>query len=344
MLNHNFLLRGLTLSLVFAFAVATAFAQQRTIRVAVLDFSMPQHIRDLQEVAPTLNQILTNKIENALVSLGTYQLVERSKIDAILREQQLIRNGDIDPQTAARLHRILGVDALIFGSVDDYTILGARENRQYSLQDLKVKARASFKMVSTTTASILVTGEAEGLGSPLPPEATKLNSTTKKVEIAGAITSMTCRITNNCPPVVRRGSDTITPKRQTIDRRELMETCKDLNDAAVVEMVTQIVEKIQTKKADEVKQTRTITKNLSGKVIEVNGEELFITGIPASAVMVGDKLIIKRKTFNKAANVSYFKNVGEVEILDLQDKVIMGRFSTTNPAMKALINDQVTNP
>lgn len=343
MLNRKFLLRGLTLSLVFLFVVATTPGQQRTIRVAVLDFSMPQHIRDLHEIAPTLNQILITKIENSLNSLGTYQLVERTKIEAILREQQLIRNGVIDPQTAARLQRVYGVDALIYGSVDDYIVLGARDNRQYSVDELSVKARVSFKMVNTTTAAILVTGEAEGVGSPAPPEANKIQDTTKKVETGAAVTNIACRILNNCPRTVRRGSETMSPKRQTVDRRELLEVCKSLNDAAVADMVSQIVERIQTKKADEVKQIRTITKNLNGKVVEVDGEMLYITGIPASAVMVGDKLVVKRKTVNQTAKVSYFKNVGEVEILELQETVIIGRFSTANPTMKPAANDQVSN-
>ncbi len=343
MLSHKFMLRGLTLSLVFLFAAATPQAQQRTIRVAVLDFAMPSHIRDLHEIAPNLNQVLTNKIENALNSLGTYQLVERTKIDAILREQQLIRNGIIDPQTAAKLQRVYGVDALIYGSVDDYLIMGARENRQYSLDELSVRARASFKMVNTTTGAILVTGEAEGIGSPAPPEANKMQDTNRKVELGAKATGMLCRITNNCPRPVQRGSDTMTPKRQTIDRRELQEVCKSLNDTAVAEMVSQIVEKIQTKKADDVKQTRTITKALNGKVIEVDGETLYITGIPASAVQVGDKLVVKRMTFNKAANTRYYKDVGEVEIFQLQNTVIVGRFSSINPAMKPMMNDQVTN-
>ncbi|MGH9845287.1 MAG: CsgG/HfaB family protein [Blastocatellia bacterium] len=89
-------------------SLTPSFAQQRTIRVAVLDFSMPQQNGDLHQFAPTLNQLLTNQLETSLGSSGMYQMVERKQIETLLNEHQLIRNGDIS--TRAKSFGIMNIE------------------------------------------------------------------------------------------------------------------------------------------------------------------------------------------------------------------------------------------
>lgn len=55
-----------------------------------------------------------------LVSAGV-DVVERQRLDSVLQEQHLSESGVFDPQTTVALHKILGVDALIIGSVTSYS-------------------------------------------------------------------------------------------------------------------------------------------------------------------------------------------------------------------------------
>ncbi|MGH9845286.1 MAG: hypothetical protein ACREEM_41765, partial [Blastocatellia bacterium] len=121
-------------------------------------------------------------------------------------------HGYLDTQTAARLKRIHGVDALIFGSVDDYFVNGARQDRKFTLADLSVSAKVSYKMVNTTTGSILVTGQANGYGKPQPAGANSVQQAARTAETGAAIASAACRILRNCPNTVRRGAETMSPK------------------------------------------------------------------------------------------------------------------------------------
>ncbi len=81
-----------------------------------------------------------------LSGLKDVKLVERSKLDAILREQKLNLAGLVDPATAVKVGRLLGAQRLILGS---FIEIGP---------NLRVEAR----LVDAATASILRTETASG--------------------------------------------------------------------------------------------------------------------------------------------------------------------------------------
>ena len=61
-------------------------------------------------------QILTGAFERGLLNVG-YELVEREQVDKLLRERKLTA---ADPRAAKEVGRILGVDALLLGSITDF--------------------------------------------------------------------------------------------------------------------------------------------------------------------------------------------------------------------------------
>jgi curli biogenesis system outer membrane secretion channel CsgG len=155
-------------------AVAPAMAQVQIaqarprMRVAILDFeyaSTGQTTSILGGIAPSqgVSDLLTNK----LVDGGAYTLVERSRIQAVLREQNLGTSGRIDAATAAQVGRILGVDAVIIGSITRYNlsersrglnILGVGSNRRRHTADVQITAR----LISTNNSEILATAQGSG--------------------------------------------------------------------------------------------------------------------------------------------------------------------------------------
>lgn len=55
-----------------------------------------------------------------LVATGV-DIIERQRLDAVLDEQRLAQTGVLDPETAVKLRKVLGVDALVVGAVTSYS-------------------------------------------------------------------------------------------------------------------------------------------------------------------------------------------------------------------------------
>lgn len=80
-------------------------------RVAVADF----------DGLPQTGTLVAAKLTEGIVSAGHFQMFERAKLQEILDERDFSHSEHVDPATANRL-KLLGVDALIFGAVDVYSI------------------------------------------------------------------------------------------------------------------------------------------------------------------------------------------------------------------------------
>jgi len=55
-----------------------------------------------------------------LVKSGKFRVVEREQLEALMKEKGLTLSGDIDPKTAARAGKILGLNYLLTGAVTEY--------------------------------------------------------------------------------------------------------------------------------------------------------------------------------------------------------------------------------
>ncbi|PKM97638.1 MAG: hypothetical protein CVU79_07320 [Elusimicrobia bacterium HGW-Elusimicrobia-3] len=77
-------------------------------RVAVISFSGPS------------GELAADLMTQSLLMHGA-DVVERQRLDAVLREQSLADSGSFDPATAKQLGKLLGVDALFVGTVAEST-------------------------------------------------------------------------------------------------------------------------------------------------------------------------------------------------------------------------------
>ncbi|NJN88018.1 MAG: hypothetical protein HC881_19160 [Leptolyngbyaceae cyanobacterium SL_7_1] len=150
--------------------IAQAPAPQR-LRVAILDFDFAS--TGLTGGAFSFadgggpGQGISNLLTNRMVQNGTFSIIERSQITAVLREQNLGASGRIDASTAAEIGRILGVDAVVVGSVTRFnleerrsgvSVFGIGNSRTRQIAEVQVTAR----MINTTTAEILAVAEGSG--------------------------------------------------------------------------------------------------------------------------------------------------------------------------------------
>jgi tetratricopeptide (TPR) repeat protein len=67
--------------------------------------------------ATALAETVYDSLLTALLDQGRFQLVERDKLEAILREQKLSQAALVDADTAVRLGRIVGVEGILLGTV-----------------------------------------------------------------------------------------------------------------------------------------------------------------------------------------------------------------------------------
>lgn len=144
-------------------------------RIAVLEFdfsslSSPYSI-------PNASRGVSDVLVDRLVNSGTFVVIERSRIDAVLQEQNLGTSGRVDANTAAQLGRILGVDAVILGSVTQFDVSVRRSGGGAPVLtpfgsfpiaigaesvDADANVQLNVRLVSTSTAEILATAEGRG--------------------------------------------------------------------------------------------------------------------------------------------------------------------------------------
>ncbi len=93
--------------------LAASFPVTGTIkkRGAVMDFTA-------NNTASAYAKIVRNQIEVALYKTGYFEILERDKMDLILKEQGLNVSGCIDTSCAVQIGKLLSVDYVIVGSID----------------------------------------------------------------------------------------------------------------------------------------------------------------------------------------------------------------------------------
>lgn len=230
-------------------------------RIAVLDFdfsnvSSPSVLSAIPNISKGVSDILVNR----LVKDGTYRLIERSRIDAVLNEQNLGASGRIEPETAAQIGKILGVDAVIIGSV---TRLDVQERRSggggflfgigANSTDVDAYVQINVRMVSTTTGEILTVAEGTGNASQSDSNVTVLG-------FGGGST------TSNSEKLV------FTATQQAIDK-----IATEVNGAS---------SKLQA--------IAPVTPNINALVADVFGNQVVINQGASAGLRVGMKVTIER--------------------------------------------------
>src|SRR5688572_18746221 len=110
---RRFVRAALTLASVAMVAPAVAEAQAKPV-VAVLYFdnnSIGKDARDFDGIGKGLaDMLITDMSQNANI-----RVVERERVQALLTEQNLVKAGTIDPQTAIRLGKFMGAQYMVYG-------------------------------------------------------------------------------------------------------------------------------------------------------------------------------------------------------------------------------------
>lgn len=152
-------------------------------RVAVFEFS--NDVRSsgnpyaaLQALAgPDPGKAAADLLITQLVQNGCVMVIERDAINKLLAEQNLTNSDRTDPQTAAKLGQILGVDAIVLGSITRYDFenktttsagrrapfMGIGGSSPKIKEDVNGHIQINARVVSPDTAQVLSVSQGEGI-------------------------------------------------------------------------------------------------------------------------------------------------------------------------------------
>jgi curli biogenesis system outer membrane secretion channel CsgG len=161
--------------LVSVFGSAFGRAAEAKKRVALLDFDFAA-VHQWWSGDWDVGRGIADLIVTSLVKDGTYSVIERKKLDAILQEQNFSNSDRANPTSAAKIGKILGVNAIIVGSVTQFGL----EDKSLSLGGIggtwrglgagnvgtkkgKAQVVVDARLVDVNTGEILAVGTGTGV-------------------------------------------------------------------------------------------------------------------------------------------------------------------------------------
>lgn len=111
-----------------------------------------------------LGDTATDILITELVKSGKFIVVERDKMDKILDEQKLGQTGAIDPATAAQVGKILGLNAIVTGSVSQFGV--KKEGKDFIVSQSKqqiVECTVDVRVVDAETGQVLLADSGKGV-------------------------------------------------------------------------------------------------------------------------------------------------------------------------------------
>jgi curli biogenesis system outer membrane secretion channel CsgG len=317
-MRNKLCLRAISTMLVLSVLVPAAVGQKKK-RVAVLNFDYATVQTTVAAVFGTnvdVGKGISDLLVQQLVTDGKYSMIERNAIDKILNEQNFANSDRVDASTAAKIGKILGVDAVIMGSITQFG--RDDQNKTYGggvatlnkfglggLQKREAKAVVGItaRMVDATTGEILaaVTGTGE--------------STRKGTSLVGA----------------GGGGGNAAGGGYDMTSKNFGETI--LGEAvhqAVTSMATQLDQKsdaLPTRKAE-----------FSGLVADVSGNTIILNIGRNSGVQVGDMVDISRpvRTVKDPASGKVIKTItnemGTATVTEVDADSCTANYSGSGPA------------
>jgi curli biogenesis system outer membrane secretion channel CsgG len=156
---------ALTCALVFLLPLQSY--SQAKIKIAIWEFdnNAAQSYWFSNQMGPAARGVIDTQFsENKLLS-SKFSVVEREKLSLVLKEQGLATSGAVDPSTAAKVGKLLGVKYIIMGGIDKFNI----DNTKGGIGKFGVggnltqsNATVNFRIVDTTTAERILSLSADG--------------------------------------------------------------------------------------------------------------------------------------------------------------------------------------
>ena len=307
--------------------VPSGWAQNKK-RVAIMNFdyaTVRSSVAALFGGDADVGKGIADLLVTRLVTDGVYSVIERKALDKIIAEQNFSNSDRANPDSAAKIGRILGVDAIIVGSItqfgrDDKSVgvgggaLGGLTGRFGSGGVGKRQAKAvvgiNARMVNTETGEILAVAEGKG------------ESKRSGLLLGGG------------------GGSSGGGGGGGLDM-----SSSNFADTILGEAVAQAVNDMAKQLDDSASRLPTQVLNISGLVADVSGNTLILNVGSKAGVKVGDHLGVFRqgRQIKDPATGKVLKSIetrlGDVTITEVEDTSSTGTYA--GPAPK--VGDAVRN-
>lgn len=161
--------RLLSVFLIFLLFGGMLQARDTRPRIAIVNFDVDDaglwygfkpHKR---EISAALVELFTT----ALVERGAVRVFERKRLEAILKEQNLSMSGNVDPATAVKIGKIVGVQYLLTGKVTRFAYKGKSFDAFFKVgfkfKNKKLEGRLDIRLIRTDTGEVVYVDK--GMGS-----------------------------------------------------------------------------------------------------------------------------------------------------------------------------------
>lgn len=322
------MVRFLLTALVFSLSIPWASAQTKA-RVAVMNFDYAT-VRDISssifgtdvDVGKGVTDLLVEKLVNG----GVFSVIERQALDAVVSEQNMSNSDRFDSSSAAKIGRLLGVDAIIIGSItqfgrdDKSTDIGGGAvggiTRRFGLggigkREAKAVVGITARIIHTDTGEILsvVTGNGES----------KRSGTT----------------------LIGAGGSSDGAGGGAVDMKSGNFASTILGEA-VGQAVSSVAEQLQ---GNSERIPARVVK-IDGLVADVTGDELVLNVGRKTGVQAGDRLSVVRtdREIRDPATGKVIRRVeqllGEVVITEVDEESAVGKYTGSAPPE---VGDRVHN-
>ncbi len=318
-------------SLVLLLTVVTAADAQQKKRVAVMNFDYATVQTSVQSLFGTNQDVgkgIADILVDRLVQNGAYSVIERKQLDKILGEQNFANSDRADPASAAKIGRVLGVDAIIIGSITQF----GRDDKKTSVGGGAVSDKLSkfgiggvsrsqasavvqltARMIDTTTAEILASVQGHGEES------------------------------RSGTGILGSGGGYGSAAAGALDM-----TSKNFGQTILGTAVNKAVTEVATGLDQKAGSLPTKTVEISGLVADASPDGTIIINVGSRAgVKVGDQLAVKRgvRDITDPATGKVLRHVeepvGMMTVTEVDAGSAVGKFSGSG---KPKVGDTVSNP
>ncbi|MBI9066597.1 MAG: hypothetical protein JEZ09_04850 [Salinivirgaceae bacterium] len=90
-----------------------SFNEEGKTQIAIMEFP------DVNGTVTELGKLIPEELTTKLFKTGKFQVIERQLLNKVLQEQKLGTSGLLDASSAAQIGKLLGVDAIVTGTITD---------------------------------------------------------------------------------------------------------------------------------------------------------------------------------------------------------------------------------
>jgi curli biogenesis system outer membrane secretion channel CsgG len=300
--------------------VVVCGAQQKK-RVAIMNFDYATVQSSTAAIFGTNMDVgkgISDLLVDRLVTSGVYSVIERKALDKIMTEQNFSNSDRADANSAAKIARILGVDAIIIGSItqfgrdDQSTSVGGGAlggvTRKYGIggvqrKESKAVVVINARLIDTSTAEILAVASGKG------------ESQRSGTSLLGA------------------GGSSGTSAGGAVDMKS-----SNFANTILGEAVSQSISQLASQLDQNASRLPTVKINVQGLVADASGGTLILNVGSKSGVKVGDRLQVTRKIreIKDPATGKVLRSVedqlGVVTITEADEQSSVGRYTGASPA------------